>query len=465
MRNLGSRQIGPVFGFLRGVAAATLGCVLSTASPARAEITLWTIETNVRIETIRYLARAFEAETGLGPVTVTGVDENQIPIRLEAAVRDGDGPDLLLTNIEQLVAAAPYYPLDTRLPSRVIANAGTQAFSPVALRNVATVNPRDTSGRPPATAPYMAVPMYAWVQGLWYRKDWFDRDGLVRPDTWQAIRVAAEHFHDPKAGRYGIVMGTGESVFTEQIFTQLALANGADVTSVAPADLPDNPALQETIAYYKDLAAFTPPGTTDWDAYHNYVNGNAAMVFFSSYFMEMLLTALEEATPGTVDPDLPDKTGLVSAITRTRSARFGALRVMGFSANMSAQDKETARAFVTFLLRQDAYIAFLHTAPGAMLPTLRGVIGNPVFYNDPQNVFRRYKRSNMRALDLHDSFIETFSIRPTGFHPGAARFSGPKLFPAAILEAIEGNDPRTALKKMLDRLPAPSGSPNPRHPG
>ena len=79
-----------------------------------------------------------------------------------------------------------------------------------------------------AEGQYDAVPIDGWANGIWYRKDWFERKGLEPPATWDAILTASERFHDPANDRYGIVVVTaGQETYTQQTFEHIALSAGA----------------------------------------------------------------------------------------------------------------------------------------------------------------------------------------------------------------------------------------------
>jgi multiple sugar transport system substrate-binding protein len=51
--------------------------------------------------------------------------------------------------------------------------------------------------------PY-GVPSQTTPELMFYRKDWFAKDGIAPPATTDDVIAAAKHFHDPRMGRYGV---------------------------------------------------------------------------------------------------------------------------------------------------------------------------------------------------------------------------------------------------------------------
>ncbi len=434
-----------------GIACSLVGAVMGSllaSEPAQGASELWTVETEVRCNTIRYLAQAFAAETGTQPVSVVSVDENEMRARYSEAFRKGRPPAIVLANLDMIASVDYEFGLDHQIASAVVRNTGRpEPFLPQALAMV----------RGSRFNTYFAVPIYAWVQGLWYRKDWFERDGLAAPTTWQAIAAAAEHFHRPEQGQYGLIMGTGADVYAEQAFTHLALSNGAELVSEQGEVLLDTPLFEEVAAFYQQLTRFTPPGHIRAKDHEFYVRNQAAMVFYSSYYLENLFTtletALDEAVPK-VDPNLAANTGVVTSISNKRPARFGNLRVLAFSKSKDKQERRRVQAFVEYLLRNDAYVALLHAAPGGMMPVRKNVSSSETYLNDPQGVFRRFERTTLRNLSLKGQFIETFSIRPQGFKPRAAAIVGARVLPSVMAALADGQAPRDALKTAALRMRA-----------
>lgn len=56
----------------------------------------------------------------------------------------------------------------------------------------------------------VGLPMFLFVDWLYYRKDWFDEAGIAPPTTWDEFREAAIALTDTAAGRYGFGMRGGD---------------------------------------------------------------------------------------------------------------------------------------------------------------------------------------------------------------------------------------------------------------
>lgn len=56
----------------------------------------------------------------------------------------------------------------------------------------------------------VGVPMFLFVDWMYYRKDWFEEAGLDLPQTWQEFREAAIALTDTSQGRYGFGLRGGD---------------------------------------------------------------------------------------------------------------------------------------------------------------------------------------------------------------------------------------------------------------
>jgi multiple sugar transport system substrate-binding protein len=361
---------------------------------------LWTSEIHAdRLAGIRYLADVFAATHPGVEVRVESVDENELHERTLRAVEEGDQPDLVNTSAQLLTSLGKRGILDLGEATRAIERIGGERFYAGALRRLAV----------PGGEGYYAVPLHGWVQGIWYRADWFEEAGLAPPSTWAAIRTAAHRFTDPARGTYGILLGTGGTSYSEQIFTQLALSNGADMFDSRGEPDFNTPAMAETLELYVELAGCTPKGPQTWRARDYYLQGRAAMLFYSTFIMDDL--ALEGAAedslgqghfpdlPGApFDPELARNTRLAPLITHARSAGYGVVNGLGVVRGSSREKREAVRSLLDFLYSPAAYVEWVHLAPGGMLPVLRDVAASDAFMRDPLGVFRRYGRPKMREI-------------------------------------------------------------------
>jgi multiple sugar transport system substrate-binding protein len=110
------------------------------------------------------------------------------------------------------------------------------------------------------------------------------------------------------------------------------------------------------------------------------------------------------------DPDLVDHTRLASIITNKRPAGYGVVDTFGFPKQDDPAKTDAASKFLRYLFTPNAYITFLHMAPGGMNPVLKEIAVNERFQNDPKGIFKHYGKEKMAEIIRGLDSIETFSI-------------------------------------------------------
>jgi multiple sugar transport system substrate-binding protein len=139
------------------------------------------------------------------------------------------------------------------------------------------------------------------------------------------------------------------------------------------------------------------------------MQGKMAGFFYSTYIMDDL--ALQEIMEGSLtgdnfpeltgadfDPELSDKTGFVPKISKLQPAGLGVVVSLGFFKQDDPAVTKAAKKFVEFLFTEDAYITFLHMAPGGMYPVLKKIAGNEKFLNDPKGIYKHYGKDKMEEI-------------------------------------------------------------------
>ena len=135
-------------------------------------------------------------------------------------------------------------------------------------------------------ASYVGVPVSSWVQGIWVNEAMLAEKNLAVPTTWEEVLAVAEAFHDPNNQMYGIALPTSDSAFTEQVFSQFALSNGANVFDGDKKVTVDTPEMKEALEYYKSLAALSMPGSIEVaDVNDAFVGKHAPMAMYSTYIL------------------------------------------------------------------------------------------------------------------------------------------------------------------------------------
>lgn len=431
----------PLLALAVAVAAALLPARLHAT-----DIALWHTETEAdRQIAIRYLADLFQAFNPGIRVATHAVDENRIVAEVTAAAAQGATPDLVSASSPLVVALSRQGLVDLAMATDAIGEIGEDRFYSAPLDSLLAEDGR-----------HHGIPFHGWLQAIWYRADWFAEAGLPPPVTVDAMLKAARRFHDPDQLRFGIVLGSRPDIYTEQGFTQIALAMGAELFDADGAPSFDTPEMREAVAVYGDLVRLAPPGAQGWRARDYFLQGHAAMMVYSTFIMDDL--ALEGAAadslgranfphlPGAAfDPDLVRKVAFTTILTDTRPVGYGAIGALAPLAVGDPARAEATQALIAFLFRPDAYATWLHMAPGGMLPVVRGVADSDAFMRDPLGVFPRFGRDRVRRLAAGFDRMESFSFDAQTLSDSAAIFAA-GILPTALHRMIhEGVPPDAAM--------------------
>ncbi len=375
-------------------------------------IEFWTTETQSdRQATIQVLVDTFQIMNPDITVNVIPVDENDMATQINAAAAAGTLPALIEAATPNTVAFGSAGLLDRSAATEMIDEIGRDKFYSGVLK-------LNQTG---AGDGFYSLPFHGWVQGIWYRNDWFEKAGLNPPETWEDILKAAKYFYDPAKNQYGILVGTMAEAYSEQCFTQFAMSNNAGLFDKNGNLIFNSPAMKETVEYYAELAKYNPPGPQTWRARDYYLQGKMAMFFYSTYIMDDL--ALAEVAAGSLtaenfaelagssfDPDLVKNTRMVPIISNKRPAGYGTIVSLAFPDTGDSAKTAAARKFVRYLYSPNAYITFLHMAPGGMNPVLKEIATNPRFQQDPKKIFENYGPEKMAEIINGLDSIETFGI-------------------------------------------------------
>ena len=428
-----------------GLAAA--GLSLSSLVNATT-VEYWTIQTQSdRIQTIEIMADVFEALNPGIDVKIIGVDENDMPKQIAAAAASNTLPDVIEVGSNLSLAFAEEGIVDTASNTEIIKNIGKDRFYKGALTLIEN----------PETNQFVSVPYSGWVQGIWYRADWFEEAGLAPPTTWEAIEKAAKYFYKPQENQYGILVGTKADNYAEQCYTQFALSNDAAQFDKNGKLIFNSKAQQEVLDFYKTLAQYNPPGPQSWRARDYYLQGKLAMFFYSSYILDDIALAevaasslssenFKDLKGAAFDPNLAKNTRLASTITKSSSSSFGTL--VGFSVmkNDNKAETEATKAFIEYMNEKDQVVAYSHMAVGGHLPMLRDIAETDEFLNDPKGIFEQYGKESIKEIVAGFESIKNFSVVDGKAFPKSGEIFSKQIIPRMIYRAvIEDNDTKESL--------------------
>ena len=390
-------------------------------------VEFWTSETQEdRMAVQEALAAEFMAANPGVEVQVVAVDENDIPEKVAAAKAAGTLPDVMHLSIDYVVGYATEGLLDEAANTAVIQELGEDGFFAGTL---------EFAKSPTGAAKYAAVPIDSWVQGIWYRKDLFEEAGLNPPRTWDDIMAAAKHFNKPAEGFYGIVLGTfPNEVFTQQVFEEFALANGA-----RPFDADGNVVLgsdrfAEAMDYYAELSQYGPPGKTTWrDCRQYFIAGQCAMMFYSTYIMDDLAGLVEDVQVEV--EDLTGKTGMESLMIGAHGdeASYGQVNYVAVTQGANT-DTDAAKAWIEFLLSDENYIKWVFMTPAGKTPVRKSAVEEW----SQAELFSYYDPAIAETIAGGLDAVKRWGYQEGKSFPLLSDIYGSLIVPQAVVNVIEG---------------------------
>ncbi|RUT29265.1 sugar ABC transporter substrate-binding protein [Arsenicitalea aurantiaca] len=275
------------------------------------------------------------------------------------------------------------------------------------------------------------VPAFAFVDWMYYRKDWFDEAGLSAPTTLDEMLVAAQTLTDPAKGRYGFGMrgGAGGQAFV----VNLMEAFGSPVLSNGEIGLDRDRAI-EAVRWYAGLLTehgVVPPSAPN-DGFRQimeaFQTGQTAMVWHH--------TGSFRDISGFLEPGVEFATAPIPAGPAARVARLG----YAYNAMSSDANADAAWEWIKFWGEPDAAVALLEATGYFPASTVAAqderISGNP----------------------LYAPAAETLGFGlPQPSFPGFAGWSESVVLPAFQRVLIGDATPEQAVDEMIDGLAAAVG--------
>jgi multiple sugar transport system substrate-binding protein len=404
--------------------AAILMVSPAVAAGTPVELLLWHMEdTPQRVHRIQTLMNQFNATHPGIHVSQQAQDWDDAYVKVPAAIAAGAAPDMLFTIPEFtpiVKAAAHFQPVDD-----LFAQLDSQHhFIP------SMVAPYRYNGH------IWAIPLYTFVQSLWYRKSQFAAAGLKPPTTWSEWLNAARTL--TKDGHYGMGLPANKQLYTDQALYDVMIGVGASELFNPDGTLRfDNPATIEAFAFYKQLHKYSPPDSPDWswgNAQDCFASGSCAMVLHWQ-----VITAYDKAggTPGdlgTVAVPHADDRGEGGAI-----ADSNAVIVL----SKDAKKRQAAATFISWLLEPAQYGRFLNMEPCMFLPVTADGAKAVSFWQDP--MVQKY-RTQVEAMISYLPKGKLGGFTADHVFPQVSAISAQNLMAQALqLELIDGQTPQAAV--------------------
>lgn len=311
-----------------------------------------------RQDAVAAIISDFEAANPGIKVEQIPTNEDDFDTKITTLGGSGQLPAVIEFSQDQAKTSVTNEFIDLESNKKVIEGKGVDAYFDGALEVIKTEDGND----------YVGVPVSGWVQGIWINTKMIEEKGFEIPKTWEEVKAIAEAFYDPDNKKYGISLPTSESAFTEQVFSQFALSNGANVFDSEGGITVDTPEMKEAVAFYKELASYSMPGSTEVaDVKDAFISQNAPMCMYSTY----ILGAVQEAGfLQDVQLALP---------TNKQAAAYGCIIVLSIASGLDDAQKEAAEKFVTFMMEKENNEKWLLMAPGGIQPVMSEVAEDPAY--------------------------------------------------------------------------------------
>lgn len=357
-------------------------------------------------------------------VKQTPVAEDGFEDKVKTLISAGEMPAIVAGGTSLMHMLDEEEMINTTANKEVVDEKGKDSFYENVLN---MLNAQDGEGM-------IGVPITAWVNGIWYRKDLFEEKGLEAPETWENVLEAAKAFHDPENKMYGIMFGTEESEVAQQNFQMVAGTNGAELFDKDGKPQYTSSEMKEAMEFYKELYQYTLPGSNGTTQIRDaMVGGNAAMCIFSTYIMGPLYRA-----------GLADKIGYC-VLENKEKCVFGSPSTYTISNTISEEETDAAKKFISYMLTDDINVKLLHIAPGGPQPVLKSVAENKE-YKDV-DILKAYGEETAKVSDAFN-YIKVFGTQDGTTSPYIGMITNSMTIGKSINQIlVQGQD----LDEMMDK--------------
>jgi multiple sugar transport system substrate-binding protein len=217
------------------------------------------------------------------------------------------------------------------------------------------------------------VPSFAFVDWMYYRKDWFDEAGISAPKTYAEFMDAARKITDPAKGRYGFAMRGGPG--GQKFIIDVMEAFGAPVIRDGEIGLDKAPAV-EAITWYASLfkEGVVPPSAPN-DGFRQLIEGfqtgQTGMLWHHTGSINDISAVLK---PGVEFGTTTMPAGPAARIARLAYAYNGLMR---------EDNADASWTFASFWAEPEAALTFLKITgyfPASLTLTRNELItGNPIY--------------------------------------------------------------------------------------
>ena len=375
------------------------------------------------------IIKDFMAENPDIEVKQTAIAEDGYTDKITTLLSAGELPAVVAGSLSLMQTLDGEGVINTEATKEIVDERGRDDFYEQVL---SLLNAQDGSGM-------IGVPITAWVNGVWYRKDLFEERGLNPPETWEDILMAAEEFYDPDNKMYGIMFGTEEGAMTQNNFELFAGSNSASLFDEEGNPQFTSPEMKETLEFYKELYQYSLPGSNGVTQIRDaMIGGNTAMCVFSTYILAPLYNA-----------GMGDKIGFCVP-EKTQKSVYSSPSLYTIPNTLSDAETEAAKKFISYMLTDEVNIKVLHIAPGGPQPVLKSVAENPDYKN--ADVLQVYGEEMDKIADSMN-YINIFGTQDGVTDPHIGAINNSLIIPHAINQIlVHEQDMDTLMQDAQDSL-------------
>ncbi len=217
------------------------------------------------------------------------------------------------------------------------------------------------------------VPMFAFVNWMYYRKDWFDEAGIAGPPTtMEEFLETAVKMTDPSKNRFGFGLRGGSA--GQNYVIDMFKAYGSPIVKDGKAAI-DKPKALEALRFYTELHTkhkVTPPSAPN-DSYRQIMeafrSGQTAMMWHTT------------GSLGELSQSLKPVEQFMSAVRPKGPVTWPARYDFGYNGVLNAKKLDAAWEWVSFWGEPDAEITLLQTS--GFFPPSTAVRDDPRIKSQP----------------------------------------------------------------------------------
>ncbi len=234
-----------------------------------------------------------------------------------------------------------------------------------------------------------AVPDWALYQGIWYRKDLFEKHGIEIPKTWEELRAAAKKLTmdtngDGKVDIYGMAIPLARNMVAQQTYSQFLYSAGVNIFTPGTGAYEFGSkkdtaikALEEMMNIYKESS---PPGSVNWswtEFRTALAKGDIAM---ASEWGAVVAIAKEQ------NPDMLENLSVFpfpgqDASTFNKNGSFGGAYYMAIG-NSTDDRIAASKDFISFMFDEDRLAQRANSRPIYAIPTMKSAFDSSTYQNN-----------------------------------------------------------------------------------